>query len=310
MRKVGTLALLLATAVVLWAQQGSERKKGREKGRVFVDVERLARLHPAWQLAQKLEKLHRPDEKGQGVQGPSTADQTLLLTPVPLTSPFPPLTEFADWARAQMQRWRSEAEGLQRRQQQTAMWQLQIALPPFPLLDPVARWRFMIEQREKQAAERIRLNLRLAFKELLLPQERMALEQRLRELDAALEPPPIVLPPLLLPALPPSELEALTPEPLTDAPQIWALVAPPPSSPSFHQWETEQEARDRLRATVLGERCALKRIAREMARAFAGAYGRRKGWQVVFIPQPSLPDATSEVLVAWRVWLNHILPKE
>ncbi len=265
----------------------------------FVDVEQLAAHHPAWQLAQRLMQ----EQKAHLVPLPFSV--ILPLTEAPFPSSF--AGSLSDWEQQQRQQWLSEVAAL-KRQQQVGAWQLQLALPPLPSVDPAARWRYIVQRREQQNNERVRLRLRLAFADLLSPEERKGLEQRWRELDAALEPPPAMPSLLLLPAptSPPSEIPA--PEPLTNEHLVLRLVAPPSTPPV---------TAPTFKAT-LGEKApalprafaALQNAAREAAKAFALHYGHKKGWRVVFTPQANAPDATKEVLAAWLQWLRRTASKE
>ncbi len=258
---------------------------------VFVDLERLAAHHPAWQLAQRLMRERR------ALPAPSPFLFILPLTETPFSLSF--AESLSDWEQQQRQQWLREVAAL-KRQQKVGGWQLQLALPPLPSIDPVARWRYIVQRREQQNNERVRLRLRLAFADLLSPEERKGLEQRWRELDAALEPTPTAPSLLLLPAptSPPSEIPA--PEPLTNEHLVLRLVAPPSTPPV---------TAPTFKAT-LGEKAVLQNAAREAAKAFALRYGREKGWRVVFTTQANIPDATKEVLAAWLQWLQRTAPKE
>jgi len=276
------------------------------QGQVFVDLNRLASLHPAWLITERLW-----GERAE-VTKIEMAPQPVSLTEVPLSLPLPKLTPFVEWTPEQRQAWENEVNLLKRSQYQIASWQLQLAIPPIPLIDPVARWRFIVEQREKQATERVRLNLRLAFSDLLPAEEREALKQRQRELDATLEPPSTSLPPIFLPISPAQQPEFPVPQSLTDPQEILNLVSPLPSPtqqpPTLHlSLEATDLTPQLLTANV---RSVLRLMAYEAAKAFARAYARRKGWKVTFDRKSGATDVTDEVLVAWKQWLESIKPKE
>jgi len=275
------------------------------QGQVFVDLERLASLHPTWLAAERI-----------GSEGKKVLTKSLpklfSLTELSLSLSPPQLTPFIEWAAEQKRVWEIELDLLKRRQYQVTTWQLQLAIPPIPLFDPVARWKFIVQQREKQAAERVRLNLRLAFSDLLPAEEREALKRRQRELDAALEPPSSSLPPIFLPISPVQQPELLVPESLTDPQEILNLVSPLPLSPqqtlTLHiTFEATDLTPKLLTANV---RAVLRLMAYEAAKAFARAYAQRKGWKVTFERKSGVTDVTDEILVAWKRWLESIKPKE
>jgi hypothetical protein len=275
------------------------------QGQVFVDLNRLASLHPAWSIAERL----WGGKTGVTVE---PSPQPVSLTEVPLSLPLPKLMPFVEWAVKQRRIWESEVNLLKRRQHQIASWQLQLAIPPIPLVDPIARWKFIVEQRERQAAERVRLNLRLAFSDLLPAEEREALKRRQRELDAALEPPSSPLPPIFLPILPAQQPEFPVPQSLTDPQEILNLVSPLPSPtqqpPTLHlSLEATDLTPQLLTANV---RAVLRLMAYEAAKAFARAYAQGKGWKVTFERKLGATDVTDEVLAEWKRWLESIKPKE
>jgi len=275
------------------------------QGQVFVDLNRLASLHPAWSIAERMwsEKVRVTIEP---------LPQPVSLTEVPLSLPLPKMMPFVEWATEQRRAWESEVNLLKRRQHQIASWQLQLAIPPIPLIDPIARWRFIVEQRERQAAERVRLNLRLAFSDLLPAEEREALKQRQRELDAALEPPSSSLPPIFLPISPAQQPELLVPQSLTDPQEILNLVSPLASLPQqLSMPNAVAEALDLTpKLLIANAEAVLHLMAYETAKAFVLAYAKRKGWKVTFDRKSGATDVTNEVMVAWKRWLESIKPKE
>jgi hypothetical protein len=276
------------------------------QGQVFVDLNRLASLHPAWSIAERL-----LGERAK-VTEIEPAPQPVSLTEVPLSLPLLKLTPFVEWATEQRWAWESELNLLKRRQHQIASWQLQLAIPPIPLIDPIARWKFIVEQRERQATERVRLNLRLAFSDLLPAEEREALRRRQRELDAALEPPSTSLPPIFLPISPAQQPDLPVPQNLTDPQEILSLVSPlplPPQQSSVpHAIVEATDLTPKLLTANVG--AVLRLMAYEAAKAFARAYARRKGWKVTFDRKSGATDVTDEVLLAWKRWLESIKPKE
>jgi len=271
---------------------------------VFVNLEQLASLHPAWQLADSINRRPKPAVS-------SWFPPTLFLTNLPLSTPTLNLTQLADWIEEQKRKWESELESLQRQRQQILALQMYLLLPPLPTLDPVARWKFVVQQREKQAAERIRLNLRLFFSDLLSPEERIALERRKRELDTELEPPPAALQPILVPIPPTEKIDLALPPLLTEPQKILDLVAPP-ILPSQQTLEVQPSSIGDLNLRSLADRsvATLKAIAMEAAKGFAVAYAKQRGWRVTFSHQPNLLDATDEVKGAWQRWLKSLQPKE
>ncbi|MFA0746208.1 hypothetical protein [Fervidibacter sp.] len=276
------------------------------QGQVFVDLNRLASLHPAWSIAERL-----LGERAK-VTKIEPSPQFVSLTEVPLSLPLLKLTPFVEWATEQRRAWESELNLLKRRQHQIASWQLQLAIPPIPLIDPIARWKFIVEQRERQATERVRLNLRLAFSDLLPAEEREALRRRQRELDAALEPPSTSLPPIFLPISPAQQPDLPVPQNLTDPQEILSLVSPlplPPQQSSVpHAIVEATDLTPKLLTANVG--AVLRLMAYEAARAFARAYARGKGWKVTFDRKSGATDVTDEVLLAWKRWLESIKPKE
>ena len=275
------------------------------QGQVFVDLSRLASLHPAWSIAERFwsERVKMATEP---------LPQPLPLTEVSLSLTLPKLASFVEWTASQRQIWENEVNSLKRRHHQIASWQLQLAIPPIPLVDPIARWKFIVEQRERQAAERVRLNLRLAFSDLLPAEEREALKRRQRELDAALEPPSSSLPPIFLPISPAQQPEFPVPQSLTDPQEILNLVSPLPSPtqqlPTLHlSLEATDLTPQLLTANV---RAVLRLMAYEAAKSFARAYAKGKGWKVTFERKSGVTDVTDEILAAWKRWLESIKPKE
>jgi len=272
------------------------------QGQVFVDLERLASLHPAWLSAEQI-----GSERKKLLT--RSLPQFLSLTELPLSLSLPQLTPFVEWAAEQKRVWEIELDLLKRRQYQVTTWQLQLVIPPIPLVDPIARWKFIVQQRERQAAERIRLNLRLAFSDLLPAEEREDLKRRQQELDAALEPPSVSLPPVFLSISPPQQPDLTMPQNLTDPQAILNLVSPLPSpSQTLHLSTEVTEVTPNLLVADVG--VILRSMARKAARTFVLAYAREKGWKVTFERKFGATDATDEVLLAWKRWLKSIKPKE
>ncbi|MFN3420229.1 MAG: hypothetical protein ACK40X_00710 [Armatimonadota bacterium] len=271
---------------------------------VFVDLKQLASFHPAWQLADSIERRTKPTLL-------SLPLPPLHFSDVPLSPPTLQISQLTNWLEEQRRRWESELESLQRGQQKILNWQMYLLLPPLPLLDPVARWKFIVQEREKQAAERLRLSLRLSFADMLSPEEKTALEQRKRELDAALEPPPVVTQPIFMPISPAEKLDLTLPSPLTDPQKILDLVAPlflPPQQISEAQVPEISDAGLKLLSD--SAIATLRAIAFEGAKNFALTYAKQKGWKVTFSPRSGLRDVTDEVKRAWQQWLKSIQPKE
>ncbi|MCX7642202.1 MAG: hypothetical protein N2116_00105 [Armatimonadetes bacterium] len=271
---------------------------------VFVDLERLATLHPAWQLVDFINRKPKP----------SVLTWSPRILPLPdLTMPAPTLQggQLADWFEEQKRKWTNELELLQRKQKQILAWQMHLLLPPLPLTDPVARWKFRVQQGERQAAERVRLNLRLSFADMLSPEEKAALEQRKRELDAELESPPIISQPILIPISPAQGFELTPPLPLTDPQRILDLTSPSlfPSRQTL-QVQISDIDDSSLRPLSGNAVTTLRSIAFEAAKSFAVAYAKRRGWKVTFSPHSKLPDATNEVKRAWQQWLKSFQVKE
>lgn len=270
--------------------------------RVFVDLKQLASLHPAWSMARRMER---------GQKKPLTKFTFPPLTFTEVLTPSLPIVSLAEWVTEQQRVWEREIDLLRRRQLQAEIWQLPLTVSPSSFADPIARWKFVIRQREKQAAERVRLNLRLAFSDLLSDEEKAALEQRQRELDAALEPPPLTLPPLPPPVTLPQKFDLTVPQSLTDPQTILILVSPEPCYPLQQTLVIPTEVGEitlKLLATNAEE--TLCSIAREVARTFVLAYARQRGWKVTFDKKANAPDVTEEVLTAWERWLEGTKPKE
>lgn len=272
--------------------------------RVFVDINRLVSAHPAWQLATQI-------PIGKGKAAPVNPSMTLQMTRVQSLFQLPLTEEIRLGAERQLKVWDDEIETLKQRHLKIANWQLPLVLPVFPPVDLRARWDFIVQQKEKQIAERVRLNLRLAFADLLSPEERISLEQRLKELDAALEPKPI-LQPLPIPIeIPQQEIELTPLHPLTDPSKILAIVAQPLLTPQ------QTLTVELISPDVIGQEAVrsnplqtLRSIALQSTRSFVMAYARKRNWQVTFNPEPSLPDGTDEVLREWLHWLKRLSPKE
>ncbi len=270
---------------------------------VFVDLKQLVSIHPAWQLADSFDRRTKPTFL-------SLPLPTLHFSDVPLSSPTLQISQLTNWLEEQSRRWESELESLQRGQQKILNWQVYLLLPPLPLIDPVARWKFIVQEREKQAAERLRLSLRLSFADMLSPEEKAILEQRKRELDAALEPPSVTTQPIFMPLSPTEKLDLTLPSFLTDPQKILDLVAPPFLSQQTSEVQTPNISDEGLKLLSDGAIATLKSIAFEAAKNFALAYAKQKGWKITFSPRSGLRDVTDEVKRAWQQWLKSIQPKE
>lgn len=270
---------------------------------VFVNLEQLASLHPAWQLADSINRKPKPAVL-------SWTPPTLSLTELPFLAPAPQVLQVSEWFEEQKRRWARELESLQK-QQQTMARQIYLLLPPLPVLDPVARWKFTVQQREKQASERVRLNLRLSFADMLPPEEKAALELRKKELDAELEPPPAVPQPIFVPIPPTEKFDLTPPSPLTEPQKVLDLISPTPLPTRQTQLVQISGVSD-LGLQLLADKAmtTLRSIAFEAAKNFAVAYAKQKGWKITFSFQPNLPDATEEVKRAWQKWLKSLQPKE
>lgn len=271
---------------------------------VFVNLEQLASLHPAWQLAVSISRKPKPEIL-------SWLSPTLSLTDLPLLAPKPQLPQLADWLEEQKRKWANELELIQKQHQQILAGQIHLLLPPLPLLDPVARWKFTVQQIEKQFAERVRLNLRLSFADMLSPEEKSALERRKRELDLELEPAPAISQPLLIPLFPTEKMDLTPPTLLTEPQTIFDLVTPPVSPPreplKVHPLGAEGPTLSPLSDSAAA---TLRSIAAEAVKNFVVAYARQRGWKVTFSFRPNLPDVTDEIKRAWRQWLGRIQLKE
>lgn len=271
---------------------------------VFVNLGKMASIHPAWQLADSINRKPKPTVL-------SWSPPLFSLADLPLSNPTLQVSHLADWFEEQKLKWASELESLQRQQQRIGAWQIYLLLPPLPLLDPVARWKFIVQQREKQALERIRLNLRLSFADMLSHEEKAALERREKELDAELEPPPITPQPIFVPFLPTEKFDLTAPSPLTELQKILDLVASPISPPrQTSEVQISDIGDSGFRFLTDSTVATLRSIAFEEARKFAVVYARQKGWRVTFSFQPKLLDATDEVKRAWQKWLKSLQPKE
>ncbi len=272
--------------------------------RVFIDIDQLVAEHPAWQIAERMTKEQKHPK-------PKHIAVTVHLADVQSSFKVTLVEEIRSWAERQLKAWNEEIEALKQKHLKIAGWKLHLALPPLPVFDPYARWRFIIQQKEKQIAERVRLNLRLAFSDLLSPEEKSALEQRLRELDAALEPPPEPQMPMTSSKITLEQIDLAEHKPLTDLSKIFALVAQPSPTPqqifsvelaAFEFMPPTKICEDRLQT--------LRLMAKDFARSFVLAYAKKRGWQVTFKPEPNLPDVTEEVLKEWLIWLKRLSPKE
>ncbi len=295
MRRVLLIFIALVTIEALGAQ-----------ATVFVDVNRLATMHPAWQWAQRVER------EIPTITLPHLPSFLFTLTEVGLPFALPP--SLTEELLPQPSWWRAEVDSLVSPRILEGVWQVQVALPPLPSLNPLARWQFLLQQWEQQEAERVRLRLRLAFADLLSPHERQKVEQRWKELEAQLDPPPTTPSLILLPVSPPPPLQIKPPEPLTDAATILALVSPtsvPLPNTKALGLQQEEETKSGRSTVSKGEIVsALKNLAYQAAQSFASAYARRQGWRIVTKPQPTIPDVTDQIAKAWRNWLQRIFPKE
>ncbi len=263
---------------------------------VFVDVERLAAQHPAWQLAMRL----RRETAKKLTPSPSVA--SVSLTEVPLSFPSPDFQSLATWEKELRDILQREVSTLQQRQGQ----QLPLPQPILPplIVDPMEQWRFVTQRLKDQASERARLRLRFAFADRLSPYEQEKLKQRVQELDTQLQPPPLAEAPPL-PPLVPQPPPPLTVKGLTDGKRIADLVMPPsPPPPTVMEWRLPFGKFPKMKDTFA---VTLQQMAREMARAFAQAYGRRQNVILVSTPSPLLPDATDEFLAAWQRWLSSVM---
>ncbi|MFN4180258.1 MAG: hypothetical protein ACK4I8_08085 [Armatimonadota bacterium] len=269
---------------------------------VFVDLKRLVSIHPAWQLVDSIDRRTKPTFL-------SLPLPPLHFSHVPLSSPTLQIPQLTNWLEGQKNRWVSELESLQRGQQKILNWQMYLLLPPLPLIDPVARWKFIVQEREKQAAERVRLSLRLSFADMLSPEEKAALEQRKRELDAVLEPPSVTTQPIFMPISMTEKLDLTLPSPLTDPQKILDLIAPPFLPQQTSEVQTPNISDESLKLLSDGAIATLRAIAFEAARNFALAYAKQKGWKIIFSPRSGLRDVTDEVKRAWQQWLRSIQPK-
>lgn len=270
---------------------------------VFMDLKQLVSIHPAWQLADSIERRTKPTLL-------SLPLSSLHFSDVPLPSPSLQIPQLTNWLEEQRFRWASELESLQKRQQKFLNWQMYLLLPPLPLLDPVARWKIIVQEREKQSTERVRLSLRLSFADMLSPEEKATLEQRKRKLDAALEPPSVTTQPIFMPILPTEKLDLTLPSPLTDPQKILDLVAPHFPPRQTLEVQIPDIGDEGLRLLSNGAIATLRAIVFEAAKNFALAYAKQKGWKVTFSPRSGPRDVTDEVKRAWQQWLKSIQPKE
>ncbi|GBC99985.1 hypothetical protein HRbin17_02518 [bacterium HR17] len=285
-------------AVLAFCVFGAGSGVGTEPRWVFVDINRLV----AMALGEVGVVLPFPAP----APSPRVTQWTVFL-------PAVPTIEALDGAVASVARWRSswmsaiESEANAVLRTVTAPEHVGVPRLAIPVRPPMQtglspeEWRFLVEQVQTQIVERARIRLRLAFADRLSAVEREQLRQRLQALDEALRlplaPPPPLPPP---PTVPPSRLTTLTP--LTDEQQIVALVTPSPN-----ETETTGQLVDwRLPSLPLtprgDERLAVWRAVQALAGAFATAYGRERGWRVVFDPTLPADDKTAEVLAAWRQW--------
>lgn len=289
--------LLLATIVAFLCQSYCQEY-------VFVDINRLAVVHPAWQIAERVSK----EQKQTAF---SLQPLNLRLSGVQNQFQLDLVEESKVWAEGLLKAWDDEIEAIKRRQSKFSGWQLQLALPTLPLVDPYARWEFIVQQKEKQMAERIRLNLRLAFSDLLSHQEKFELEKRKSELDAALEQPTSMHQLPIFLEFQRQEIDLSSPQPLTEPSKIHALVAQP-FEITQQTFSIELVAPDIVTQHKfrLNPSQSLKSMAMELARSFALACAKNRGWKVTFKREPNLPDVTEEVLREWKGRLNWLSLKE
>lgn len=270
---------------------------------VFVSVERLAVVHPAWQLANFIDQKRRLDTL-------SWHPPTLSLAGLTLFAPTLQLPQLTNWLEDQRRQWAAELDLIQKQQRQVSTQHVRFVLLSPPTPDPVARWKFAVQQSEKQAAERVRLNLRLSFADMLSSEEKEALERRKRELDAELNLPTASFQPIFIPVLPTEKIDLTPPSPLTDLQKVLDLVAPPLSLTQQNQNVQIFGIGDLdLRLALKNAVSTLRSIALESAKNFAIAYAKRKSWKVTFSFRLDLPDITDEVKAAWQKWLRSLQPK-
>lgn len=284
---------LFACALVFIQAVLGTRQDTIKPPQVFVDIEQLARLHPTWQLAARLES--------EGV-GRVLAFEigSLFLVPVPLNFALPDETGLRSWEREAKERLQKEADALSQRLSQKAPLPV-IALPHRPFSDPMERWKWLTERLAEQAQERAKLRLRLFFTDRLSQTEREQLRRRMAELDAQLQPPQLPEPKLPIAIAPEPEPLPLKAESLTDVTTLVSLISPLPSIlPTGQEWGLGISILPTVRFNFA---VVLRRVARETAKAFAQANGKRKGVVPVFSPNPNLPDATAGFLQEWQRWL-------
>ncbi|MFA0750913.1 MAG: hypothetical protein SLRJCFUN_001316 [Candidatus Fervidibacter sp.] len=268
------------------ADSPSLRNEGATQRKVFVDIDRLMAATPV-----SLPPCS-PAQQPLRLEGGA-----ITLLPVPFLAPSENWADIAQWQRG----WEASLE----REHRFAVTPPSLPFAP-RLASPLSasatdNLSWLAERFQEQAFERARLHLRLTFADRLSPAERMRLEQRWRELDEQLRPPSPPPSPTLPSPQPPSPLPF--PNSLTDANQIAVLLAPPLSPPtgltkvSSDGQETFESLTSRRHLSGWQE-TALKALAQ----AFALAYGKQKGWRVVFKPSPFTLDKTEEVLTAWRRW--------
>ncbi len=281
-----TVLALLFLPAVAYAQGGLRRLQ------VWVDLDRLARLHPAWRLADGLERSHAPYE-------PYEKRQTLALVPlapVSLTSPFDDASE---------RQWQTEWEKfwvLETVRMRSVLSNLRIERASGPATGrPQRLWdraSGAILQEQSRERAQLRLQLSLAKSE----EEKKRILERLKQLDeqalrgGLTERAPLPAPERGSDAIDGEERELQPDEPLVTLDGIRRLteeenLSPPPSvfSPpplttvNFRQkWES------------------LREVARRSAQRFVLNYAKGKNWTVRFLPSERVPDKTEELLAVWR----------
>jgi hypothetical protein len=280
------LSCVAAIMGFVGADSPSLRNEGAARRKVFVDIDRLMAATPV-----SLPPCS-PAQQPLRLEGGA-----ITLLPVPFLEPLDNWMDIARWQKE----WKASLE---------QEYRFAATPPSLPFAPRLASPRsssgtddlsWLAERFQEQAFERARLHLRLTFADRLSPAERNRLQQRLKELDEQLHPPPSPLPFPLPSPEPPSPLPF--PNSLTDADQIAALLAPAPLPPtgltkvSSDGQESVESLTSRQRSKGWQETALLA-----LAQAFALAYGKQRGWQVVFKPSPFALDKTEEVLMAWRRW--------
>lgn len=269
--------------------------------RVFVDVQRLAKEHPAWKIADRLER------EWDFIPPPFTL-RPLPLTPIPLTFALPEGASLSAWEGRYRAALRGELAFLSDRIRKALSVPIPFLLPLPPFPSRAVRWRQMVQIAEAQIPEWVRINLRLSFADRLPPEERKRLKEQRAELEAALQRS--VSRPLPLPSLffvtpkptPPSF------KPITSVATILSLISPPslkgtedfPSPLKFGRWKRS--------FCVFPE--ALRQAALKTALSFVHQEAKRVGLKVTFRPSPDTPDATLKFFPSWHLWLQEVFGAE